>query len=120
MGSREPLESVSIPLPSGPLPSPADDIVPPLRNRPTMCKPLVGWDHSGEDSTFWFPGGDMVASTGRMWVAIRQRSKSDYGHGMGIAAACIAAEDAARALVAEMAAALGGSVTWADAQEVSE
>lgn len=35
-------------------------------------------------------------------------------------AACIAAEDAARALVAEMAAALGGSVTWGDAQEVSE
>ena len=79
-------------------------------------KPLAGWDHSGEDSTFWFPGGDMVASTGRMWVAIRQRSKSDYGHGMGIAAACIAAENAARAMVAEMVAALGGSVTWADDQ----
>lgn len=41
----------------------------------------------------------------------------DHGWAGGDAEARIAAEDAARAMVAEMAAALGGSVTWADAQE---
>lgn len=125
MGSREPLASVSIPLPAGPLPSPADDIVPPLMNRPTTRSPLPGWMRVGQ---YIILGTDKVATiayvcngvlpgwTGRVMLGDGEnRIGGDSLHSVQLAA-----EDAARAMVAEMAAALGGSVTWWDAQEVSE
>ena len=92
-------------------------------------EPLAGWTWENEVTRI-LPTGQMATfkvfisrENGNAWWECheyggpwpyddRQFDRTD--------AAQIAAEDAARALVAEMAAALGGSVTWADAQEVSE
>ena len=93
--------------------------------------PLAGWRATAWDANrlyAWFGivmariDGDLA--DGFVWNLMACSGVSDLPVGAGVeqslGAAQLAAEDAARALVADMAAALGGSVTWADAQEVSE
>jgi hypothetical protein len=58
------------------------------------------------------PGGDC----GLEWSVEGQYVVYDYVHGGGVVTAQLAAEDAARALVAEMAAALGGRVVWNESE----
>ena len=118
---REPIPSVSIPLPAGPLPSPADDIVPPLKNRPTMREPLPGWGMVYGDG--WsklllarWPGMplEIAANMDGRYCLLPGLAPRESGR--GLYGARIAAEDAARAMVADMAAALGGSVTWGESE----
>lgn len=81
--------------------------------------PLAGWALASWNRQSYMKVGGM-----ELWAAVSHWSieiTADRGGASdSLAAAKLAAEDAARAMVAEMAAALGGSVTWADAQEVSE
>ena len=70
-----------------------------------MRKPLAGWDHRG---VLCAPGCMQVCNVGEWWRV------SLIGMVSGESTAPrIAAENAARAMVADMAAALGGGVTWA-------
>ena len=94
-----------------------------------MCEPLPRWSRYGVHrfldlgrvggimvSRAWSPTDD----AGWLWC-LRLSKDEPQSTAPDLAAAKLAAEDAARAMVAEMAAALGArTLIWADAEEGGE
>lgn len=78
-----------------------------------MREPLPGWTMDDDDAARIRGGVELLASKTRWMMIFRERSQTVSGHHLPPMEAQLAAEDAARAMVADMAAALGGSVTWA-------
>lgn len=77
-------------------------------------KPLAGWRAVGVEDMFNVGPVDMgVTQHGYWYVDIESGLHGQVRPG---APRCIAAEDAARAMVAEMAAALGGRVVWEESE----
>ena len=73
-----------------------------------MREPLPGWVDATKMAG-WYRLGDVALAFHAGW---RVRSRSLDADSIGLRENQLAAEDAARAMVADMAAALGGSVTW--------
>ncbi len=76
-----------------------------------MREPLSGWTKRryGPGMTLAVGVADLIAHIDEWYAEVEML----YGYESELAAAQLAAEDAARAMVADMATALGGSVTWA-------
>lgn len=79
-----------------------------------MREPLPGWEPRRPSGSLIVTGDiTLIAdSDGEWWID--SEMEDAFGHSPnGMVATMLAAEDAARAMVADMAKALGGSVTWA-------
>ena len=82
-----------------------------------MREPLPGWRIDGLSGVGYLTSGpiDLSISKGSGAASIPATFARHRDESLDTTkACCIAAEDAARAMVADMAAALGGSVTWGD------